>query len=338
MSGLSLAAPTCERDAPGEPDRDPPFATRSPLPLRWQRRLSWWTFPAVLGGFVGLAWWGFERGFRPDAWGAGLALANLAVIGGLERLLPRRPEGDLVRDRQSWNDFGHAVFVGLSAAPLGQAAAVFAVAWAARTLEAAGWQGLWPAGWPLPAQVLIAVLLWGLADYWVHRAFHEIDRLWWAHALHHDTPQMHVLKSLRLHWSEEIFHYALQPIPLLLLGAPETVMVWLALQNSFIGNLQHSNLAQRFPSWVHYLVPTVQLHTIHHSRERRLQDSNYAGVIPVWDLVFGSYRHPDRNPVTALGLADAYVPRGFLRQLVFPLWAFWRPPVASSRPPATPGQ
>jgi hypothetical protein len=40
---------------------------------------------------------------------------------------------------------------------------------------------------------------------------------------------MHIMKSGRLHIGEEIFNAVLKPLPLLLLGAPPEIMVWLVL-------------------------------------------------------------------------------------------------------------
>ncbi len=92
----------------------------------------------------------------------------------------------------------------------------------------------------------------------------------------------------------------------------------------FEGNLAHSNLDQRFPFRFHYAVPTVQNHYLHHGEPRRLQDSNYASL-PLWDVIFGTYNHPERNPVPATGLAGDPVPPGFLAQVAYPFRELLRP-------------
>ncbi len=295
-------------------------ATRSPLSEGCQRRLAWLSYPLLMASFYSATWWGLARGIPAETWVVVLTIAHFFTLLGLEQLLPRRPEANLLRDRQSWNDVGHGVLFS-AMRPLAYAGALIGAAWGARGLQALGYASAWPVSWPFPVQVVLGIGVWAFADYWLHRAFHSIDRIWWFHSLHHDTPQMHVLKSGRLHIGEEMLNAALKPIPLLLLGVPEAVMLWVGLQNIYDGNLQHSNLAQRFPRWAHYVLPTVQLHTIHHAQERSLQDSNYSGVSPLWDLVFRTYRHP----VGRLGIREAYVPRGFLAQLAFPFRAFARP-------------
>jgi sterol desaturase/sphingolipid hydroxylase (fatty acid hydroxylase superfamily) len=138
---------------------------------------------------------------------------------------------------------------------------------------------------------------------------------------------MHLLKSARLHVGEEFLQFLVVPVPFLILGVGPEVMAWVALWNVYDGNLVHSNLAQRFPSFLHWFWPTAQNHYLHHAVERHLQDSNYASM-PIIDVLFGTYRHPDRHPVTATGLAGNPVPRGFLGQLLYPFGALLRPAAA----------
>ncbi len=275
-------------------------------------------FPLIMGGFVALAFWGLERGYDPAAWGAGLTVLNFFVILGAEQLLPRNPDMNVFRDRQSLNDIGHGLLLATLARPVGGALSVATLGLLAGFRQQWGLGTLWPASASLPVQFALALVLWTFSDYWIHRSLHSFDRLWWFHAVHHDTPQMHILKSGRLHFGEEIFNAVLKPVPLLLLGAPPEVMVGVGLWIVFDGNLVHSNIDQRFPSWAHYFVPTVQLHNLHHAQDRRHQDSNYSGSTAVWDVVFGTFSHPDRNPLGPLGIENNPVPPGFVAQLAFP--------------------
>ncbi len=288
--------------------------------------LAWLSFPTLLGLFLGLTGLGLAAGVDWTRLAVGLTVANFFTLVAVEQLLPRDPKISLFRDRQSVNDAAHGLSRQLLGRPLADTLEVLIVVGSAHELRELGYAGIWPEAWPLLPQLLAALLVWSFGDYWTHRALHTFDALWWFHAVHHDTPQMHVLKSGRIHFGEEVFGNVLKPIPLLLLGAPPEIVLWMELWTVYDGNLVHSNVDQRFPSWAHYFLPTMQLHYVHHSADRRLQDSNYSGSTPIWDLVFGTYHHPDRHPVGAMGLADAYVPRGFGAQLAFPFRAQWRPP------------
>lgn len=284
----------------------------------WRDAAAWVTFPVLLGGFTFAAWWLHDAGVGTSTVVIGLTLANVALLVALEQVLPRKRDAQLFRDRQTLNDVGHGVLFTAIGRPLAAAIAVV-VAVTVGDQIAGWWPILWPTSLPLVAQFGLALLVASLSDYWVHRSLHTFDRLWWFHSIHHDTPQMHVMKSGRLHIGEEMYNFFLKPLVLLALGAPSGILVAIGLYTVFDGNLSHSNVDQRFPRWAHYLLPTVQNHYVHHAADRRLQDSNYSGSLPLWDVVFGTYHHPDDHPVDRLGLADDYMPPGFLGQVLFPV-------------------
>ena len=288
--------------------------------------LSYLTFPLLMGGFVVAAVVGLERGFDPAEWAATLATVNFFVILAVEQVLPRNRGMNVFRDWQSVNDMGHGMALAFFVRPAGGALVVCTMATLADLRGAAELATVWPTAWPFALQFFVGWLVWTFSDYWIHRSLHSFDRLWWFHAVHHDTPQMHILKSGRIHFGEEIFNAVVKPVPLLLLGAPAEVVALLGMWIVFDGNLVHSNIDQRFPGWAHYFLPTVQLHNLHHAQDRRYQDSNYSGSSAIWDVAFGTFRHPARCPLGPLGIAESPVPRNFPAQLVFPLRAQWRPP------------
>lgn len=274
---------------------------------------SWWL---IMGGFFALTAW-LAGGEMPSP---GLVFAmtvvNTFFIVFAEQLLPRVEGVSLFRDRQTINDIAHGVLFSFAGRPLASGAGLALFTWVAPrvgTLEL-----YWPRQWPLVAQVALGLLLWGFLNYWLHRAFHSFDRLWGFHAIHHDTPQMHLFKSGRTHVVEEMMQYFFVPLPFLFLGVPAEALVWMGLFLISQGNLEHCNLDQRFHWSCHYVLPTPQLHWIHHAQPRSLHDSNYGATGPIWDLVFGTYKHPDRYPIEAMGLADSPVPAGFLGQLAHP--------------------
>jgi ornithine lipid hydroxylase len=292
---------------------------------RWGLRdgLAWVSFPVLMGGFVALAAWGLERGYPPAAWGAALTLANFFTILAVEQWLPRNPGMGVFRDRQSLCDIGHGILLS-AGRPLGSAASVALLAGLGELRAWAPFASPWPLAWPFALQFAVALLVWTFSDYWIHRSLHSFDRLWWFHSIHHDTPQMHILKSGRIHLGEEILNAATKPIPLLLLGAPPEILVFVGMWIVFDGNLVHSNIDQRFPSFAHYFLPTVQLHNLHHARDRRTQDTNFSGSSAIWDVLFGTFSHPDRVPLGSLGLEASPVPPGFLAQLAYPFRKQWR--------------
>jgi len=288
----------------------------------WGSYITYWT---VLGGFMALAWWGAVPGDPSWAWFLTLAFANFVVLASLEQLVPRQRRFDLRKDDQKWNDAIHGIFVSIASLidhRLAELVCLGLVIASGGMLDGLTSASLWPAGLPFAVQVALGVILWAVsADVVLHRAYHRIDALWRLHELHHDTSGMHVLVSARQHVGEGLLNALFGILPLVMLGAPESVIWWTALWTVLVGNQIHSNVDQRFPAWlgwVHYVLPTPQFHYVHHSRDGRQQLSNFSGFVPWLDIVTGSHRHPDRNPVAQIGLEHSSMPATIVGQLAHP--------------------
>jgi len=278
-------------------------------------------WPLVMAGSLLAAAWGFGRGYPVGVWAFGVSAANFIVIFILERRFPQRDGIEPLGDPQLPRDIGHGILVGGLGRPLAGALAAGTIGLLSAVAWLDGHGPAWPDGWPQPAQVFLALLLSSFIGYWTHRWFHRFGRLWPFHAVHHDVTQMHVFKGNRIHIGEDVSRQFVMLLPLFALGVPGRVLVWVALWNNFEGALEHANLCTAFPSAVHWVLATPQNHYVHHAMARDFQDSNFAGFTPLWDIAFGTYLHPARHPVTAVGLDHSAVPTGFIAQLAYPLRA-----------------
>ncbi|MGZ4805876.1 MAG: sterol desaturase family protein [Ilumatobacteraceae bacterium] len=296
------------------------MAARRESPTRATFAYAIW--PLVMIGSLYAAWWGFADGISTPLWAFVVSTATFLVVLALEHVMPAVPGWSLFRDRQSFNDIGHGILIGGLSRPIALPITVGVVGLVVAVNDEARSRGPGPHNWPMVAQVALGLLLWSLANYWTHRWFHRVERLWWFHALHHDPTRMQLLKGNRIHIGEDFLRYVVMLAPLLVLGASGRVVLWIAMWNNVEGTLAHSNADMRFPGLAHWLLPTPQNHRVHHAADRELQDSNFAGITPVWDQLFGTYRHPDRHPVVEFGLGGGEtVPDGFAAQLVFPFRA-----------------
>jgi sterol desaturase/sphingolipid hydroxylase (fatty acid hydroxylase superfamily) len=293
----------------------------------WQTVLRWASYWIIMGSSFGLTAWLAQDNRMPHyAWYV-MAQVNVVLILLFEELIPKNKHNDLFRDRQSWNDIGHMLLFKLVCRPL-----VWIVALSIVSFAASHWhnsKSIWPHYLPVPIQFVVLLLVFDLIGYAYHRALHRFDFLYAFHALHHDTRKMHVLKANRLHVGEEVINFLLLVPVMIVVGCPPAMMIWLGMWEVFDGNLAHSNVDQQLPRWFHYIVRTADVHRIHHSDDPKLQNSNFA-ELPIWDLVFRTYRHPFENKLTTTGIEGDPVPKGFVAQLLFPLVTLFRAKVGLS--------
>lgn len=157
-----------------------------------------------------------------------------------------------------------------------------------------------------------------LTQYWVHRLFHSVPRLWMFHAVHHSAATMDWLAGSRLHLVDIAVTRALSYVPIYWLGFAEgplfAYIIFVSVHATFI----HSNFRIEFGP-LKWLIATPRFHHWHHTSDSTSLDKNFAVHLPVIDRIFGTYYFPPAAWPTGYGVKDADLPpSGFFAQLVFP--------------------
>jgi ornithine lipid hydroxylase len=237
-------------------------------------------------------------------------------IAVLERVLPHRPawnrsHGDVK------NDVLHMVFAMLPVPVLFRAVALSGLTAASVYLATRVGHSLWPSYWSLAAQLLLALVVAELGQYWVHRLAHERALLWRLHSVHHSVERLYWLNAGRFHPLDTLLQHGSEIAPLILLGANAEVLALYTVFTSANGLLRHANIEMRVGvlSWV---LSTADLHRWHHSREVEESNANYGANLILWDIVFGTRRSARSASPEVLGLQSKDFPRTFLAQLAAP--------------------
>ncbi|MFZ4758533.1 MAG: sterol desaturase family protein [Burkholderiaceae bacterium] len=242
-------------------------------------------------------------------------LASTALFTLLERLRPLVPDQPVFReDWQTdlgWFALNH-VLVGLVLLTVNALVHGSVSSLAAPGLQAA------IAGLPFWIALPVCLVAADLAQYWIHRAFHEVPWLWRFHAIHHSVRTMDWLAGSRLHLLEVVVTRVAVLGPLHVLGFSKSVMDAYVVIVGLQAVLVHSNLRLRL-GVLEWLWATPRWHHWHHASDAIAIDRNYAVNFPLIDRVFGTAILPsDRDMPAAYGLHDEAVPPGLLGQLVHP--------------------
>jgi sterol desaturase/sphingolipid hydroxylase (fatty acid hydroxylase superfamily) len=190
-------------------------------------------------------------------------------------------------------------------------------------------------------QILIMMLIADFVGYWNHRWRHSNVFLWNFHAIHHSQTSLTIVTNYRFHIVDETLLRLWIFVPFQILGTGIATWLWLDLILAWILLLQHSEWNWTYGRLGHIFVSPV-FHRKHHSREERLQNSNYAMLFTFWDDLFGTADRTSPAP-TETGLAGDPVPEGWFGQLVYPFAENVREIRRRSRgvaaaPPATPAE
>jgi sterol desaturase/sphingolipid hydroxylase (fatty acid hydroxylase superfamily) len=144
---------------------------------------------------------------------------------------------------------------------------------------------------------VLCFLLEDLAYYWFHRISHESRWFWASHVVHHSSRFYNLSTALRQTWTGKLTLGVIFWLPLVLLGFPPE-MVFLFTGTSLIYQFWiHTEAIDRLGA-LEWILNTPSHHRVHHAVNPRYLDANYAGVLIVWDRLFGSFvaEHADDRP------------------------------------------
>ncbi len=149
--------------------------------------------------------------------------------------------------------------------------------------------------------------------YWFHRISHEVNFLWAAHIVHHQSEEYNLAVALR--------QSAIQPIfsapfywPLAILGLPPKVFLICDAMNTLYQFWIHTRTVGKLGTAVEAVLNTPSHHRVHHGSDPIYIDRNHGGTFIVWDRLFGSFQEELHEPHY-----------GVTRPLASwnPLWANW---------------
>ncbi len=171
-------------------------------------------------------------------------------------------------------------------------------------------------------QLLLCILVADLAQYWTHRAYHEVPFLWKFHAVHHSAKTMDWLAGSRQHVLEIVFTRVCVLAPLFVIGFGEAVINAYILVVGFQAVLNHANVHLPWGP-LKYLIVTPDFHHWHHSSDDEAIDRNYAAHYAFLDHLFGTaVKVPAHKPLpAAYGVVGDYMPDGWRAQQAFPFRA-----------------
>ena len=135
---------------------------------------------------------------------------------------------------------------------------------------------------------LVTFLTASFFAYWYHRAIHKSDRLWrWIHQLHHSPTRIEALTAFYIHPLDGLLATLLNAVIAYgLLGVgPLSAAIGLGCVTVF-NLMAHADV--KTPWWLGFVTQRPEMHRIHH--ERGAHRNNYG--LPVWDLLFGTWRNP----------------------------------------------
>lgn len=168
---------------------------------------------------------------------------------------------------------------------------------------------------PWLLQLLLAIVVADIAEYFIHLAFHKVPFLWRFHAVHHSSKALDWIAGSRSHFVDDTLVRAFILVPLML-GFSQAIIFAYLIFVTLHATWSHCNF---FPSvkWLEEFLVMPRYHHWHHTSQKEGIDKNFAIHFPWIDRIFGTYYYPEEWP-ERYGLDGEEIAPTFLQQTIDP--------------------
>lgn len=125
--------------------------------------------------------------------------------------------------------------------------------------------------------------------YWFHRISHECRLFWASHVIHHSSQHYNLSTALRQTWSGGFYSFVFW-LWLPLLGFHPAMILFQMSISLLYQFWIHTEAIDKMPKWFESMFNTPSHHRVHHGSNPIYLDRNHAGILIIWDKLFGTFQ------------------------------------------------
>ncbi len=136
--------------------------------------------------------------------------------------------------------------------------------------------------------------------YWFHRTSHSCRYFWASHVIHHSSQRYNLSTALRQTWTGNLsgtfLFWAWMPLigfhPIMILSMQAISLIyqfWI-----------HTETIRKMPYFLELVLNTPSHHRVHHGSDIKYLDRNHAGILIIWDRMFGTFVEEGETPTYGL--------------------------------------
>lgn len=146
----------------------------------------------------------------------------------------------------------------------------------------------------IPFNVWWVWLLLFFADdfsyYCMHRTAHSVRWFWASHVVHHSSERYNLAAALRQTWTGNLTGAFLFWSWLPLVGFHPAMILFMQSVSLIYQFWIHTEAVYKLPKWFEFIFNTPSHHRVHHGSNIEYLDKNHAGILIIWDRIFGTFQ------------------------------------------------
>lgn len=132
--------------------------------------------------------------------------------------------------------------------------------------------------------------------YWFHRMSHQIRYFWASHVVHHSSQFYNLGTALRQTWTGNLAGSFLFYLWMPLVGFHPLDVIFMQAVSLLYQFWIHTEAIQKMPHIIEMIFNTPAHHRVHHGSDIKYLDKNHAGILIIWDRLFGTFQAEEERP------------------------------------------
>jgi sterol desaturase/sphingolipid hydroxylase (fatty acid hydroxylase superfamily) len=136
--------------------------------------------------------------------------------------------------------------------------------------------------------------------YWFHRISHRVRYFWASHVIHHSSQRYNLSTALRQTWTGTFSGGFIFWLWLPFMGFHPVMVMTMQAISLIYQFWIHTEAIGKLPGFIELIFNTPSHHRVHHSSDIKYLDRNHAGVLIIWDRIFGTFVAEEEKPLYGL--------------------------------------
>jgi alkylglycerol monooxygenase len=141
---------------------------------------------------------------------------------------------------------------------------------------------------------VLLILATDFVWYWYHRLGHQVNFLWAAHIVHHQSEEFNLSVSARITTFQALIRNLFW-CTLPFVGFHPAMVITILTVHGGYSFFTHTQMIGKL-GWLENILITPSLHGIHHASDDKYLDKNYGDVFVFWDKLFGTFQKEEEAP------------------------------------------
>jgi sterol desaturase/sphingolipid hydroxylase (fatty acid hydroxylase superfamily) len=136
--------------------------------------------------------------------------------------------------------------------------------------------------------------------YWFHRISHGCRFFWASHVVHHSSQKYNLGTALRQTWTGNLTGSFIFWTWLPLVGFHPMMVMTMQSISLIYQFWIHTEAVGKLPRPIELVFNTPSHHRVHHASDVKYLDKNHAGILIIWDRLFGTFQEEEERPTYGL--------------------------------------